>query len=72
MTDGAVFNTNQVINLIQKSIGENSNSNARLHTFGIGSGADTHLVKGAASAGLGSSYFIYNFPDIEAKVIDAL
>lgn len=49
-----------------------TDSNRRLHTFGVGSGADTSLVKGAATVGNGSFYFIYDFKEIESKVVDAL
>ena len=35
LTDGAVFNTNAVISLVQK----NANLQQRVHTFGIGNGA---------------------------------
>lgn len=47
-------------------------TNARVHTFGVGNGASTELIKNAASAGLGSYSFIYNVKEIEEKVILAL
>ncbi len=40
LTDGAVGNTSQVIDLIKTN-----SENNKVHTFGIGSGASTELVK---------------------------
>jgi len=40
-------------------------SNIKLHTFGIGNGADERLIKGCAFAGIGHFYFIYKDEDIE-------
>lgn len=55
LTDGAVHNTDQIINLIeQKAL----DTNSRVHTFGVGRGASTQLIKGAAIAGFGSHAFI--------------
>lgn len=47
-------------------------SNSRVHTFGVGRGADQALVKGAAKAGCGTHSFIYQNSEIESKVILAL
>ena len=38
----------------------------------MGSGADTELVKGVATAGCGTYHFIENIQEIEEKVILAL
>ena len=43
-----------------------------MHTFGIGAGASTELVKECAVAGLGHYSFIDNPEDIEKKVIESL
>jgi len=68
LTDGAIGNTHQVVSKIREY-----NYCARVHTFGIGSGASRYLVKETAKAGLGTSALI---PDgdqqIKAKVIQAL
>jgi serine protease inhibitor ecotin len=36
LTDGAVSNTNEIVNLIAK----NASLSTRVHTFGVGNGAD--------------------------------
>ena len=40
----------------------------RCFSFGIGSGASTHLVKGIAQAGLGTSEFITSGERMQPKV----
>ena len=40
----------------------------RCFSFGIGSGASTHLVKGIAEAGLGTSEFITSGERMQPKV----
>ncbi len=47
-------------------------SSIRLHTFGVGSGADEKLIKGCAIAGIGSFSFIYKTSEVESKVIESL
>jgi len=68
LTDGAVHNTNQIAKLIKK----NASSTTRVHTFGVGNGADEALIKRCAFAGFGQYYFIYNESEIEEKVIKCL
>lgn len=67
LTDGAVFNTEEVVNLISIN-----NQNCSVNTFGIGSGADENLIKNCAKAGRGHYTFIDKLQEIESKVIDAL
>ena len=55
LTDGAVTNTDQIINLIEEKAFE---TNSRVHTFGVGSESSRQLIKGAALAGFGSHAFI--------------
>ena len=43
-----------------------------MHTIGVGSGADEHLIKRCAFAGFGHHYFIYKEEEIEEKVILSL
>ena len=43
-----------------------------MHTFGIGSGASTELIKDCAKAGQGHYSFIYKLEEIETKVIESL
>ena len=53
-------------------VSKNANLDRRLHTFGVGSGADETLIKKCASKGFGNFYFIDQMSEIEYKVIDAL
>lgn len=68
LTDGAVSNTPQIVDLVRK----NANLMTRVHTFGLGNGADVNLIKQTSYAGFGQHYFIYNESQIEEKVIMAL
>jgi hypothetical protein len=43
-----------------------------VHTFGIGRGVSTELVKEAAMAGKGHYFFIDNMQDIDRKVLECL
>ena len=63
-----MHNTNEIINLVAK----HANQKTRVHTFGIGNGADMHLITQCALKGYGHHYFIYNENEIEEKVIDSL
>jgi uncharacterized protein with von Willebrand factor type A (vWA) domain len=40
LTDGAVHNTNEIVKLVAK----HANLQTRVHTFGVGNGADRHLI----------------------------
>lgn len=67
LTDGAVSDTSKVVELIR-----NNNRNSRVHTFGIGSGVSTELIKDSALAGMGHYAFISELNEIEKKVLEAL
>jgi hypothetical protein len=67
LTDGAVNNTKQIVEMVRSH-----RKTSRFHTFGIGNGASTELVKECAQAGLGHYSFINNPKDIEKKVMEAL
>jgi hypothetical protein len=67
LTDGAVSNTEAVVELIRQN-----SQNCSVNTFGIGSGADEILIKNCAKAGRGHYTFIDKLEEIETKVIDSL
>jgi Ca-activated chloride channel homolog len=68
ITDGAVSNNQDVVNLI-RSYKDHFN----VHTVGIGNGASKTLVIECANAGNGSYYFVNNRAEgLQGKVIDAL
>lgn len=65
LTDGAVFNPEEVVKLIKRNA-----SSAKVHTFGIGSGASRDLIRGCAQAGGGKAYFISDSAaNLQTKVI---
>lgn len=70
LTDGAVSNNAAIIQLVKQNC--RADNNIRLHTFGIGSGADERLIKGCAFAGMGNFSFISQNHEIERKVIESL
>merc|ERR1719450_166326 len=67
LTDGAVSNSTECVNLVSKHSREN-----RVFTLGIGSSADRHLVKGMARAGMGTSVFTDFNENISGKVVKQL
>ena len=67
LTDGAVDNTADILNLIKTKRGS-----TRVHTFGIGDGASSELVIGCAVAGSGNYSFVTDMKAIEKVVINAL
>ncbi|CDW72317.1 UNKNOWN [Stylonychia lemnae] len=67
LTDGEVSNTEEVIELVK-----DNRNNSTVHTFGIGDGVSTELIKKCAMVGGGHYSFIDNPHEIEEKVIAAL
>ena len=68
ITDGSVGNANSVIDLIHQNV-----ERAKCHSFGIGSGASSYLVKQAAIAGKGTYQFISDGEqNMNSKVIESL
>lgn len=75
LTDGAVSNTKDVLKIIKGACQGKDQSGGgltKVHTFGLGSGVSTDLVRGSAIAGRGHYYFINDMQEIEKKVLDAL
>ena len=68
LTDGCVDNEKNVIDLIKQF----PKPRIRLHTFGLGSGVSSSLIKNAALMGGGMSYFLENVLEMEKYVIKAL
>ncbi|MBA2354474.1 MAG: hypothetical protein H0V80_07385, partial [Acidobacteria bacterium] len=64
LTDGAVTNTDTVIALAARH-----RQTSRVFTFGIGSAASQHLVRGLARAGGGAAEFIHPGERIETRVM---
>jgi hypothetical protein len=67
LTDGGIGNTELLVDLIRKNRGK-----CNVHTFGIGSGASTELIKNCAAAGSGHYSFIYQLNEIEKRVMAAI
>ena len=65
LTDGCVFDSNQVINLVRSS-----NSNIMRNAIGIGYAVDRNLVKGIGDAGNGFTDFVLSGDDMRTKVIN--
>ena len=66
LTDGAVFNTEEVLQKIEQ-IGKKKD--IRFFSLGIGSGCDEILVKGMSIKGNGKAEFVQNAEEITDKVI---
>ena len=67
LTDGAISNTNQVVELIAKN-----NENCRVYTIGIGNGCSRELITEGGIAGKGKYEFIGDNEDMNAKIISLL
>ena len=61
LTDGAVSNTDQIIDLIEAK----SSQQKRVHTFGLGKSVDEKLIKKCASKGFGNYYLIKDMKNLE-------
>jgi len=68
LTDGAVWDTNSVVNLVK----QHCSLEQRVHCFGVGRGASEDLIKRCAFKGYGNYFFIYNNDEIEETVIRAI
>ncbi|XP_056230383.1 von Willebrand factor A domain-containing protein 5A-like isoform X1 [Seriola aureovittata] len=66
-TDGEVFNTKEVINLVKKNSGSH-----RCFSFGIGEGASSALINGLAKEGGGHAQFITETDRMQPKVMQSL
>ena len=51
LTDGCVYNDDEIINSIKENCSTNNFGKTKLFTFGIGEGCSRHLVIEAAKAG---------------------
>ncbi|KAJ5080716.1 von willebrand factor a domain-containing protein [Anaeramoeba ignava] len=67
LTDGEVYNTDEIINLVRFQ-----SSTTRVFTFGVGASASRALVSGIAEAGGGKAEFIVNNEDIRPSVMRQL
>lgn len=65
-----MHNNGAIIDLIRSNC--SGSSKVKLHTFGVGNGADEALIKGCAFAGLGNFTFIYKDSEIEQKVMESV
>ncbi|KAM9318861.1 von Willebrand factor A domain-containing protein 5A-like [Pholidichthys leucotaenia] len=66
-TDGAVGDTNQVIDLVKKN-----SSSHKCFSFGIGNGASADLINGMAKEGGGQAQFVTETDSLEPKVMQSL
>ncbi|XP_034459218.1 von Willebrand factor A domain-containing protein 5A-like isoform X3 [Hippoglossus hippoglossus] len=66
-TDGEVFNTKEVIDLVKKNSGSH-----RCFSFGIGEGASSALINGLAKEGGGHAQFITGTDRMQPKVMQSL
>ena len=63
LTDGEVWNVNEVINLVARG-----SVDTRMFSVGIGEGASTALVKGVAEAGKGRHEMVTDSSQLQMKV----
>ena len=66
LTDGSLFDTNDCLNQVQKTISE---MDIRYYSLGIGNGCSEALIKGIALKGAGEFEFSKNELDMAEKVI---
>eukprot|EP00347_Sterkiella_histriomuscorum_P022926 403336630 len=67
LTDGEICDTQKLIEMIRAN-----KATTTVHSFGIGDGVSSELIKNSASAGNGHFSFIMNPEEIERKVLQAL
>ena len=67
LTDGAVTNEDQVIDLVKRKVGR-----GRVFALGLGDCASRHLIKGVARAGNGIAVFATTEEDLRPKVLHLL
>eukprot|EP00347_Sterkiella_histriomuscorum_P017977 403347255 len=67
LTDGEICDTQKLIEMIRAN-----RATTTVHSFGIGDGVSSELIKNSASAGQGHYCFIMNPEEIERKVLQAL
>ena len=68
MTDGAVWDTQECLNLV-KNISLNKDFECKFYSLGIGNGCSESLVRGIASEGQGDCELVKNEEDISDKII---
>lgn len=68
LTDGAVSNRHNVIDLIRDNSDPKLQNNTKVFSFGVGSGADKTLVNESAEAGGGKSYFVQDSDESKLKI----
>lgn len=69
MTDGAVSNTDEVINTIHAL---KNKHNIRTHTVGVGHGASHDLIKRGAQYGGGYHIFVMKEEELKQQIINLL
>jgi hypothetical protein len=67
LTDGCVFDKEEVFNLVRKYFEENT-----IYCLGIGYGADSELVKGLGTLSGGDYDFCLNGSDLRIKTLSLL
>lgn len=74
LTDGEIWGTEQVFNLIRDERKKQSENNKefRLFSIGLGNGVDRNLVEGMAEAGNGYAAFVGEGEAFEGKVVKML
>lgn len=69
LTDGEVWNQNDVFDFVGKAVKESS---ARFFTLGIGNGVSHSLIGGISRAGMGFSQSVQNYEELNKTVVRML